>query len=60
MAYTNIKALAAKTPTEYFIAYVRDAEINECYYALFRKGNLEPIRGSKDLDVVFRHCFILD
>lgn len=31
MAYTNIKALAAKTPTEYFIAYVHDAEINDNY-----------------------------
>lgn len=59
MAYTTLKALAAKTPTEYFIAYVHDAEINDNYYALFQKGNLEPIRGSKDLDVVFRHCFIL-
>lgn len=59
MAYTNIKALAAKTPTEYFIAYVHDAEINDNYYALFRKGNLEPIRASNNLDVVFRHCFIL-
>lgn len=59
MKCTSIENLAAKTPTEYFIAYVHDAKINDNYYALFRKGNLEPIRGSKELDVVFRHCFIL-
>ena len=57
MAYTNIKALAAQTPTEYFIAYVHDAEINDNYYALFQKEDLEPIRASNDLVHLLRHCF---
>ena len=57
MNYTSIENLAAQTPTEYFIAYVHDAEINAEYYALFQKEDIEPIRWSKDLDVVLRHCF---
>ena len=57
MNYTSIENLAAQTPTEYFIAYVHDAEINDNYYALFQKGDLEPIRGSKDLVILLRHCF---
>lgn len=59
MNCSSIENLAAQTSTKYFIAYVHDAEINANYYALFQKGNLEPIRGSKDLDVVLRHCFFL-
>ena len=59
MKCTSIENLAAQTPTEYFIAYVHDAEINDNYYALFQKEDLEPIRGNKDLDVVLRHCFFL-
>ena len=57
MNYKSLKNLAAQTPTEYFIAYVYDAEINQCYYALFQKEDLEPIRGSKDLVHLLRHCF---
>ena len=57
MKCTSIENLAAQTPTEYFIAYVHDAEINDCYYALFQKGDLEPIRGSKDLVHLLRYCF---
>ena len=59
MKCTSIENLAAQTLTEYFIAYVTVAEINDNYYALFQKEDLEPIRGNKDLDVVLRHCFFL-
>ena len=57
MKCTSIKNLAAQTPTEYFIAYVHDAEINDNYYALFLKEDIEPIRGSKDLVHLLRYCF---
>ena len=57
MKCTSIKNLAAQTPTEYFIAYVHDAEINDNYYALFLKEDIEPIRGSKDLIHPLRYCF---
>ena len=57
MKHTSIENLAAQTSTEYFIAYVHDAEINDNYYALFQKGDLEPIRGSKDLVRLLRYCF---
>ena len=57
MKCTSIEKLATQTPTEYFIAYVYDAEINDCYYALFQKGDIEPIRGSKDLVRLLRYCF---
>ena len=57
MNYTSIENLASQTPTEYFIAYVHDAEINDNYYALFQKEDIEPIRGSKDLAHLLRYCF---
>lgn len=57
MNYTSIDKLASQTPTEYFIAYVHDAEINDNYYALFQKEDLEPIRASKDLVHLLRYCF---
>ena len=57
MKCTSIENLAAQTQTDYFIAYVHDAEINDCYYALFQKEDIEPIRASKDLVRLLRHCF---
>ena len=57
MNYTSIDKLASQTSPEYFIAYVHNAEINAEYYALFQKGDLEPIRGSKDLVHLLRYCF---
>ena len=57
MKCTSIENLAAQTTTEYFIAYVHDAKINDCYYALFQKEDLEPVRGSKDLVHLLRYCF---
>ena len=57
MNCTSIENLATQTPTEYLIAYVHDAEINQCYYALFQKEDLEPIRASNDLVHLLRHCF---
>lgn len=59
MKCTSIENLATQTPTEYFIAYVHDAEINANYYALFQKEDLEPIRRNNDLINLLRHCFFL-